>query len=69
MAAFRQRFRVIAKSIFLFELPFEFYESSISRGILAITLKQHYLDGLPLSLITAVSEVDCAWEVFIGPRL
>ena len=52
--------RVIAKSIFLFELPFEFTESSISQGILAIALIQHYLDGLPLSLITASSDADYA---------
>ena len=52
--------RVIAKSISLFELPFEFYGASISQDILAIALIQHYLDGLPLSLITASSEVDYA---------
>ncbi|OGG00982.1 MAG: hypothetical protein A3F83_07485 [Candidatus Glassbacteria bacterium RIFCSPLOWO2_12_FULL_58_11] len=57
--------RVIAKSIFLFEQSFEFYEASISQRILAITLIQNYLDGWPLSLITAFSEADYAREVFI----
>jgi len=50
--------RVIAKSIFLFEQSFEFYETSISQRILAITLIQNYLDGLPLALITVFSEFD-----------
>jgi len=36
--------RVIAKSIFPFELPFEFNKSSISQGILAIALIQHDLE-------------------------